>query len=64
MDKKMRKVTKKIRRAEKDIRHGHPKDALKTLKRAEKKNEMLANFDEKVRDPEIRNYKKMKMRGC
>jgi hypothetical protein len=64
MDRKMRKVTKKIRRAEKDIRHGHPKDALKTLKKAEHKNEMLANFDEKVRDPQIEKFKKMKSKGC
>lgn len=64
MDKKMRKVTKKIRHAEKDIKEGKPKMALKTLKKAEKKNVKLANFDEKVRDPEIKAYKKMKMKGC
>ena len=48
MDKKMRKVTKKIRSAE------------STLKKAEKENVKLANFDEKVRDPMIKKYKKMK----
>lgn len=64
MDKKMRKVTKKIRHAESDIKKGKKSAALKTLKGAEKKNEMLANFDEKVRDPEIKKYKKMKMKGC
>jgi len=56
MDKKMRKeVTKPIRKAE------------KILKKAEKSNMKLANYDEKVRDPEIASYKKMKKggkRGC
>ena len=50
MDKKMRKVTSKIRKAE------------LTLKKAEKENVRLANYDEKVRDPMIKKYKKMK--GC
>jgi hypothetical protein len=48
----MRKVTKKIRKAE------------STLKKAEKENEKLANIDQKVRDPEIKAYKKMKKEGC
>jgi hypothetical protein len=48
MDKKMRKVTKKIRRAE------------STLKKAEKENARLADYDERVRDPMIAKYKKMK----
>lgn len=48
MDKKMRKVTKKIRKAE------------STLKKAEKENMKLADYDERVRDPEIKKYKKMK----
>jgi len=53
MDKKMRKlVTKPIRKAE------------GILKKAEKANVKLANFDEKVRDPEIAKYKKLKMKGC
>jgi len=53
MDKKMRsKVTKPIRKAE------------KILKKAEKSNMKLADYDEKVRDPEIKKYKKMKMKGC
>lgn len=64
MDKKMRKVTKKIRRAEKDIKMGKKSAALKVLKKAEKKNVRLANFDEKIRDPEIKKYKKMKKKGC
>jgi hypothetical protein len=52
MDKKMRKVTKKIRKAE------------SVLKAAEKENTKLANYDERVRDPEIKKYKKLKMKGC
>lgn len=48
----MRKVTKKILKAE------------STLKKAEKENMKLANYDEKVRDPEIKAYKKMKKKGC
>jgi hypothetical protein len=48
MDKKMRKVTKKIRKAE------------STLKTAERENMRLANYDERVRDPMIKKAKKMK----
>lgn len=51
MDKKMRKVTKKIRRAE------------SILHNAEKENVRLADFDERVRDPEIKKYKKIKMKA-
>lgn len=48
----MRKeVTKPIRKAE------------HILKKAEKANVKLANYDEKVRDPEIAKYKKMKKKG-
>ena len=42
----MRKVTKKIRSAE------------STLKKAEKENVKLADYDEKVRDPLIKKLKK------
>lgn len=53
MDKKMRKqVTKPIRKAE------------KILKKAEKSNMKLANYDERVRDPLIAKAKKMKKKGC
>lgn len=53
MDKKMRsQVTKPIRKAE------------KILKKAERSNMKLANYDERVRDPEIAKYKKMKKKGC
>ncbi|HEY5236122.1 MAG TPA: hypothetical protein VIJ14_08090 [Rhabdochlamydiaceae bacterium] len=49
MDKKMRsQVTKPIRKAE------------KILKKAEHSNVKLANYDEKVRDPMIAKYKKLK----
>lgn len=41
MDKKMRKVTKKIRKAE------------STLRMAEKENMRLADYDERVRDPQV-----------
>ena len=41
----MRKVTKKIRKAE------------SVLKKAEKENVKLANYDEKVRDPLIKKAK-------
>lgn len=48
MDKKIRKVTKKIRKAE------------SVLKKAEKENTKLADYDERVRDPQIKAYKKLK----
>lgn len=43
----MRQVTRKIRKAE------------STLKKAEKQNEKLADFDEKVRDPQIKKLHKL-----
>lgn len=46
----MRKVTKKIRRAE------------SILKKAEHENTRLADFDEHVRDPMIKKFKKIKMK--
>jgi hypothetical protein len=49
----MRKVTKKIRSAE------------STLKKAEKENSKLANYDERVRDPMIKKYETLKKKkGC
>ncbi len=48
----MRKVTKKIRKAE------------STLKKAEKENKKLADYDERVRDPLIKKAKKMKAKAC
>lgn len=64
MDKKMHKITKKMKSAVKDIKKGHEKEAVKVLKGAEKKNEKLVKIDREVRDPEIKEYKKMKKRGC
>lgn len=64
MDRKMAKVTKEMKKAGKDIKQGMPKEALKILKHAEKKNVALTKTDREVRDPEIKAYKKMKKRGC
>ena len=64
MDKKMAKVTKSIKVAEKDIKRDQPKKALMALKGAEKKNVKLTKIDREVRDPEIEEFKKMKKRGC
>ena len=53
MDKAMRsKVTKPIRKAE------------KILKKAEKSNMRLADFDEKKRDPIMKKYAHLKKKGC
>lgn len=64
MDKKMHKVTEKMRVAEKDIKKGKPKEAMKVLKGAEKKNEKLVKIDRTVRDPAMKEYQKMKKKGC
>jgi hypothetical protein len=53
MDKKMRVVSRDLRKGE------------RIIEKAAKKNDKLANFDEKVRDPQIAKYKKiMKKKGC
>ena len=63
MDKKMHKVTEKIKIAEKDIKKGDKKDAVKTLKKAEEKNEKLVKIDKDIRDPMIKKCKEeMKMK--
>ncbi len=59
MDKKMARVTRSMKVAEKDIKHGKVKAAIKALKGAEKKNVKLTKIDREVRDPEIKAYKKM-----
>lgn len=59
MDKKMHKVTESIKVAEKDIKKGQPKAAVKVLKGAEKKNEKLVKIDKNVRDPIIEKAKKL-----
>lgn len=58
MDKKMHKVTEKMKVAEKDIKKGKTKAAVKMLKKAEKKNEKLVKIDRDVRDPLIEKCKK------
>jgi hypothetical protein len=58
MDKKMHKITTKMKTAEKDIKMGKAKQAAKVLKRAEEKNEKLVKIDREVRDPLIKKCKK------
>lgn len=60
----MTKVTKQMKTAERDMKKGKPKEAVKALKGAEKKNVKLTRIDRDVRDPEIKAYKKMKQKGC
>lgn len=53
MDKKMRsQVGKPLKKAE------------RLVKKAERSNARLANYDERVRDPQIEAFKKMKKKGC
>lgn len=47
-----------MRAVSRDIKKGE-----KVIDKAVKKNEKLADYDEKVRDPEIAAYKKMKKKG-
>ena len=63
MDKKMHKVTKSMKVAEKDIVKGKPKAAVKALKGAEKKNEKLVKIDRDVRDPIIEAFTKNMKKG-
>lgn len=63
MDKKMHKVTEKMKVAEKDVKKGAKKKAVKTLKKAEKANEKLVKIDRDVRDPIIEKYKKNMKKG-
>lgn len=64
MDKKMAEVTKSMKLAERDVKRDKPKEAIKSLKSAVKKNVKLTKIDRDVRDPEIEEFKKMKKRGC
>jgi hypothetical protein len=64
MDKKMHKVTEKMKDAEKDIKSGKKQAAVKVLKGAEKKNEKLVKIDKDVRDPMVEKAKKMMKNGC
>jgi type III secretion system FlhB-like substrate exporter len=59
MDKKMHKITEKMKVAEKDIAKGKSKMAEKVLKSAEKKNEKLVKIDKFERDPIIEKAKKL-----
>ena len=59
----MHKVTKKIEAAEKDVMKGKPKEAVKVLKTAAKKNEKLVKIDREVRDPLIKECKKDMKKG-
>ena len=60
MDKQIHKITKKMKVAEKDIKKGKKKEAVKVLKHAEKKNEKLKRIDRDKRDPIIDSAKKAK----
>lgn len=60
MDKKMHQVSKRMKTAERDIEKGNKKGAVKVLKKAVKKNEKLVAIDRDVRDPMIKECKKMK----
>ena len=60
MDKQIHKITKKMKAAEKDIKKGKKKEAVKVLKKAENKNEKLTRLDRDVRDPIIASAKKAK----
>lgn len=64
LDKKIHKITEKMRVAEKDIKKGKPKVAEKVLKGAEKKNEKLKREDRDIRDPMIDKFKKAKKEMC
>lgn len=64
MDKKIHKITEKMRVAEKDIKKGKSKAAEKVLMGAEKKNEKLKREDRDVRDPMIDKFKKVKKAVC
>lgn len=55
----MHKVTEKMKVAEKDIKKHKPKEAVKVLESAEKKNEKLVKIDKNVRDPLIKKAKKV-----
>ena len=61
MDKLMHKVTEKMKVAEKDIKKGKKKAAVKVLNTAEKKNEKLVKEDKNIRDPIIHKVEKLKM---
>lgn len=53
-----------MKKAEKDVKKGSSKQAVKVLKKAEKKNEKLVKIDKSVRDPMIDKFKKVKKEMC
>lgn len=67
MDKKIHNITKRMETAERQLRKSKDKAAIKTLDKAEKKNEELVKIDKEVRDPMIAKAKKvlkMKSKKC
>ena len=64
MDKKIHKISEKMKTAEKDIKKGKAMAATKVLKGAVKKNEKLVKEDKNVRDPMIEKAKKAKKDLC
>jgi hypothetical protein len=52
MDKKMRKVSKDLRKGE------------RMIERAAKKNDKLASYDKKIRDPQIERLHKIEKKGA
>lgn len=58
MDKKMHQVTKRMMSAEKAVKGGKKKQAVKILEKAEKKNEKLVQIDKTQRDPVIHAIEK------
>ena len=59
MDKKIHQVTKRMKTAQKDIKKGRSSDAIEVLRKDEEKNEKLVKIDRNVRDPMIKECKKM-----
>jgi len=60
MDKKMHKVTEKMKDVERDIKQKQMAPAIKKLHNAEKSNEKLVKIDKEVRDPLVEKAKHMK----
>ncbi len=56
----MHQVTKSMKTAEKDVKVGKKKEAVKVLKNAERKNEKLVKIDREVRDSLVDKYNKVK----
>ena len=59
----MHQISKRMATAERDVKKGKPNEAVKVLKKAEKKNEKLVKIDRDVRDPMIKKCKKMMKKG-